>query len=196
MPTSPNLQTYSMFTDTSLTTLIMVPSTVVVASLSVSLTILVSAFLWSFVQAIVSPADAGEPWRTPANSGDLAKPGELWRTPANSGEPRRQTPAAISGDLWRILAPEIHKLSKPKGANARIRQGSSGFVGVRQGSPEFARVRQDSPSHKAVAMQTTLKTELREHCKIPKKQTLQTLSAMDRQKWSWTGKTGKRLWKR
>ena len=90
---------------------------------------------------------------------------------------------AISGELQRILAPEIHKHhSKPKGANARDRQSSPEFVRVRQSSPGFVRVRRSSQEfaevmstdHKAFAPQTTLKTELREHCKIPN-------DAMDRQ---------------
>ena len=48
---------------------------------------------------------------------------------------------------------------------ARDRQSSSGFARVRQGSPEFVGV--TTTGHKAVALQTTLKTELREQCKIP-----------------------------
>ena len=44
-------------------------------------------------------------------------------------------------------------------------QSSPAFASVRQRSPEFAGFM--STGHKAVALQTTLKTELREHCKIP-----------------------------
>ena len=71
-----------------------------------------------------------------------------------------------------IFCKVIHKhQSKPTVINARVRQ----IVSVRQRSPEFAKVRRNSPEltvfmstgHKAVALQTTLKTELREHCKIP-----------------------------
>ena len=61
-----------------------------------------------------------------------------------------------------IFCKVIHKHeSKPKVVNARVRQIAS----VRRSSPEFSRFM--STGHKAVALQTTLKTELRGHCKIP-----------------------------
>ena len=76
-----------------------------------------------------------------------------------------------------IFCKVFHKHeSKPKEVNARVRQIAS----VRRSSPEFSRFM--STGHKAVALQTTLKTELREHCKIPDNQHWRLSATMEKQK--------------